>query len=106
MLRREELSCAGRFCENGSLRAMYQQIGKLKESLVARYTVMVLSGLEYLHEQGVIHRDIKAPNILTTKDGIVKLADFGVATALVKPSSTRQERPVETGIVGSPYWRT
>ena len=39
-------------------------------------------GLDYLHSQGVVHRDIKGANILTTKEGKIKLADFGVATRL------------------------
>jgi serine/threonine protein kinase len=56
----------------------------------------VLHGLLYLHEQGVIHRDIKGANILTTKEGTVKLADFGVAT---KASGLR-----ESSVVGTPYW--
>lgn len=55
----------------------------------------VLQGLLYLHEQGVIHRDIKGANILTTKDGLVKLADFGVAT---------KSNLGESSVVGTPYW--
>jgi serine/threonine protein kinase len=55
----------------------------------------VLQGLVYLHEQGVIHRDIKGANILTTKDGTVKLADFGVAT---------KSNVNEYSVVGTPYW--
>lgn len=55
----------------------------------------VLQGLLYLHEQGVIHRDIKGANILTTKDGLVKLADFGVAT---------KSNVGESSVVGTPYW--
>jgi serine/threonine protein kinase len=50
-----------------------------------------------LHSQGVIHRDIKGGNILTTKDGIVKLADFGVATNLTESEKSNS-------IVGTPYW--
>lgn len=66
------------------------------EHLIAVYIDQVLQGLVYLHDQGVIHRDIKGANILTTKDGIVKLADFGVATSTLS----------DLTVVGSPYWST
>lgn len=64
--------------------------------MIAVYIDQVLQGLVYLHDQGVIHRDIKGANILTTKDGIVKLADFGVATSTLS----------DLTVVGSPYWST
>lgn len=83
--------------ENGSLAQFMKRFGSLSETLVAMYITQVLRGLAYLHEQGVLHRDVKGANILTTKDGLVKLADFGVA---VKLSETQKSNSV----VGSPYW--
>ena len=68
------------YCENGSLHSICKNFGKFPENLVSLYTAQVLQGLLFLHDQGVIHRDIKGANILTTKEGLVKLADFGVAT--------------------------
>jgi serine/threonine protein kinase len=84
------------YCENGSLHSICKNFGKFPENLVALYMSQVLHGLLYLHEQGVIHRDIKGANILTTKEGLVKLADFGVAT---KASGLD-----EASVVGTPYW--
>ncbi|KAF9265314.1 hypothetical protein L218DRAFT_957501 [Marasmius fiardii PR-910] len=86
------------FCENGSLHGILKRFGKFPESLVAVYTSQILEGLVYLHDQGVIHRDIKGANILTNKDGTVKLADFGVA------SSTTTGAVSDDAVVGSPYW--
>ena len=70
------------FAENGSLaRTVHpSRFGGFPESLCAVYVTQILRGLVYLHGQGVVHRDIKGANILTTKEGVVKLADFGVAT--------------------------
>ena len=83
------------FIENGSLASILKKFGgKFNESLVAIYTTQVLKGLAYLHAQGVVHRDIKGANILATKDGTIKLADFGVAT----------EGGDFEGVVGTPYW--
>ncbi|KAI1434316.1 hypothetical protein GGR50DRAFT_663380 [Xylaria sp. CBS 124048] len=86
------------YCENGSLHSICKAYGKFPENLVGVYMTQVLQGLQYLHDQGVIHRDIKGANILTTKDGKVKLADFGVST------STLAGPDKEALVVGTPYW--
>ncbi|CAG8611906.1 10892_t:CDS:2, partial [Dentiscutata erythropus] len=90
---KEHLNIILEFCENGSLHNICRKFGKFPENLVAVYIKQVLEGLRYLHDQGVIHRDIKGANILATKEGLVKLADFGVATT-----------KSDANVVGSPYW--
>ncbi|KAF9525506.1 hypothetical protein CPB83DRAFT_859376 [Crepidotus variabilis] len=93
---REFLYIILEFCENGSLQTISKRFGKFPENLVAVYISQVLAGLVYLHDEGVIHRDIKGANILTNKDGTVKLADFGVAAKTGGVS--------DGAVVGSPYW--
>ncbi|KAJ4022543.1 Protein kinase of the Mitotic Exit Network [Fusarium irregulare] len=78
---------------------MIEAYGKFPENLVGVYMTQVLQGLQYLHDQGVIHRDIKGANILTTKDGTVKLADFGVSTSTLAGGQDK-----EAQVVGTPYW--
>lgn len=82
------------YAEAGTLSNLFKDT-TLSEKLIVNYTRQVLQGLEYLHNQGVIHRDIKSSNILSTKDGVIKLSDFGVAT---------KEAGKLHSVVGTPYW--
>lgn len=67
------------FVENGSLGQTLRAFGRFNERLVASYVAKILEGLHYLHSEGVVHCDLKAANILSTKNGNVKLTDFGVS---------------------------
>uniref|UniRef100_A0A8C7GY29 non-specific serine/threonine protein kinase n=1 Tax=Oncorhynchus kisutch TaxID=8019 RepID=A0A8C7GY29_ONCKI len=66
----------------------------LQEMEIAAITHGALQGLAYLHSHNMIHRDIKAGNVLLTEPGQVKLADFGSAS-IVSPANS---------FVGTPYW--
>jgi serine/threonine protein kinase len=106
------ISIVTEFMESGSLAGIVRRFGPLPETLIAWYVSQALKGLAYLHEQGVIHRDIKGANILLNKRAFVKLADFGVATKLIRSDtdhmwSVSSESSGSTAIpsvVGSPYW--
>ena len=85
------------YAENGSLLKLVKTLGKLPEELACVYVREVLEALAYLHGEGVIHRDLKAANILLNKAGSVKLADFGVAAVM-------GDADKHFTVVGSPYW--
>ena len=78
-------------CELGSaLDMMRNQRAPLREGSITWICAGVLKALHYMHsERKAIHRDIKAANILLTRDGGVKVADLGVATQLFNTMSKR-----------------
>ena len=68
------------------------------ESVCAYIVQQILLGLEYLHKNGKIHRDLKCENLLMNKDGAVKLGDFGGTGRLTETEDKRNT------FVGSPFW--
>jgi serine/threonine protein kinase len=59
--------------------------GMLDPMLVKSYTLQLLRGVAFCHMRGVMHRDLKPQNLLVTKDGVLKVADFGLARAFCPP---------------------
>lgn len=55
------------------------QRGRLRRSRPRRYFCQLVDGLEYLHSQGIVHKDIKPGNLLLTTGGTLKISDLGVA---------------------------
>ena len=75
--------------EGTGLRGVLADIKHYSESIAARYIKQILLGIHYLHNHGVIHRDLKLDNMLLhgeVANGLVKIADFGLS-ALIKPGT-------------------
>ncbi|KAJ8513103.1 hypothetical protein OPV22_003537 [Ensete ventricosum] len=74
-----------------------QYCGAMTESVVRNFTRHILNGLIYLHSKKIMHRDIKGANLLVNVNGVVKLADFGMAKHLSGAAPTHS-------LKGSPFW--
>ncbi|XP_061824382.1 STE20-like serine/threonine-protein kinase isoform X2 [Nerophis lumbriciformis] len=87
------------FCAGGAVDAIMLELERpLTEPQIRVVCKQTLEALVYLHENKIIHRDLKAGNILLSLDGEVKLADFGVSA---KNTKTMQRRD---SFIGTPYW--
>eukprot|EP00240_Pyramimonas_obovata_P016030 CAMPEP_0118942696 /NCGR_PEP_ID=MMETSP1169-20130426/36654_1 /TAXON_ID=36882 /ORGANISM="Pyramimonas obovata, Strain CCMP722" /LENGTH=283 /DNA_ID=CAMNT_0006887753 /DNA_START=73 /DNA_END=921 /DNA_ORIENTATION=- len=86
------------YCESGDLYNKLKLCKKyLNEERVVEWFVQLMFALQYLHERKVLHRDLKTQNIFLTKEGNIKLGDFGIAKVL---NSTEMAMTV----IGTPYY--
>nr|XP_046150491.1 mitogen-activated protein kinase kinase kinase kinase 5-like [Oncorhynchus gorbuscha] len=93
-----KLSICMEFCGGGSLQDVYHVTGPLSELQIAFICREMFQGLDYLHGQKKIHRDIKGANILLNDQGEVKLADFGISAQITATLARRMS------FIGTPYW--
>ncbi|XP_016114124.1 mitogen-activated protein kinase kinase kinase kinase 5-like isoform X4 [Sinocyclocheilus grahami] len=97
-IRMNKLWICMEYCGGGSLQDIYHVTGPLSEQQIAYICREMLQGLDYLHGQKKIHRDIKGANILLNDQGEVKLADFGISAQITATFARRMS------FIGTPYW--
>jgi serine/threonine-protein kinase OSR1/STK39 len=93
------------YIDHGSVQNIlkYKFRDGLSEDLIAIVIFETLKGLAYLHHHGMMHRDVKAGNVLVDSDGHVYLADFGVAAPMEPRGGSWSDKPRNT-FVGTPCW--
>jgi len=94
----EETFIAIEWCGGGAVSDFAVWGFKLTEPQISFIIRETLRGLKYLHDNKIIHRDIKGANILVTDEGEVKLIDFGVSAILKSHDEKRKT------LIGTPYW--
>lgn len=78
---REYLYLVMEYLNGGDCAALIRTLGGLPEEWVKCYIAEVVLGLEYMHDRGIVHRDIKPDNLLIDSKGHLKLTDFGLSRA-------------------------
>jgi serine/threonine protein kinase len=75
----EHISIFLEYVPGGSIASVYRKHQKFEEAVIKNFTKQILDGLSYLHAKGILHRDLKADNILVDSDGTCKITDFGIS---------------------------
>lgn len=90
-------------CAGGELFYLLHQKGRLPEAVAKFYFAEILLGLEYIHNRGIVYRDLKPENVLIDIDGHIKLADFGLSKVFHKESADTNET-LTNSFCGSPEY--
>lgn len=88
------------FVPGGSISSLLGKFGSFPESVIRMYTKQLLVGLEYLHKNKIMHRDIKGANILVDNKACIKLADFGASKKVEALATITGAKSMK----GTPYW--
>nr|KAF6496285.1 mitogen-activated protein kinase kinase kinase 19 [Rousettus aegyptiacus] len=92
------------FVPGGSISSIINRFGPLPEIVFCKYTKQILQGVAYLHENCVVHRDIKGNNVMLMPTGIIKLIDFGCAKRLAWAGLNGTHSDMLKSMHGTPYW--
>lgn len=98
LVKNNELWVIMEYMEGGALTDIIDNNNVLEEDQIAAICLETCKGLEHLHAQSIIHRDIKSDNVLLNASGQVKITDFGFCAKLTDQKSKRAT------MVGTPYW--
>ncbi|XP_031236910.1 mitogen-activated protein kinase kinase kinase 19 isoform X2 [Mastomys coucha] len=103
-LEENTLSIFMEFVPGGSISSIINRFGPLPEMVFCKYTRQILQGVAYLHENCVVHRDIKGNNVMLMPTGIIKLIDFGCAKRLAWAGFNGTHSDMLKSMRGTPYW--
>ncbi|KAJ7507973.1 hypothetical protein B0H11DRAFT_1969548 [Mycena galericulata] len=91
---KENLYLVMEYLNGGDCAALIKSLGSLPEEWTKNYIAEVVLGLEYLHQRGVVHRDLKPDNLLIDQHGHLKLTDFGLSRIGLLGRQTRESQLV------------
>lgn len=91
------------YVPGGSVATMLNNYGPFEEPLVRNFIRQILQGLKYLHDEQIIHRDIKGANVLIDIKGTVKISDFGISKKF-SSSDSQSQLNKRSSLQGSVYW--
>ncbi|CAF1487765.1 unnamed protein product, partial [Didymodactylos carnosus] len=92
------------YLPNGTIEHLLQLFGPFHVDVLKKYTRQIVEGVAYLHENNVVHRDIKGKNIMLDINGNIKLIDFGCAKRLKKNQNTHSVRQILKSMKGTANW--
>jgi mitogen-activated protein kinase kinase kinase len=102
----EHLNIFLEYVPGGSVQTMLNSYGALREPLIRSFVRQIVTGLAYLHQREIIHRDIKGANILVDNKGVIKISDFGISkkievSNILNGAGSNKNRP---SLQGSVFW--